>query len=60
MVLALALTRFIRAQLYGVSPVDPPTLATVVVLLAIVAVVASWLPALRAARIDPIAAIREP
>ncbi|HLJ76161.1 MAG TPA: ABC transporter permease [Acidobacteriaceae bacterium] len=59
MLLALALTRFISAQLYGVSPADPLTLAAVVLLLAVVAGAASSVPALRAMRIDPIAAIHE-
>ncbi|MGC2639146.1 MAG: ABC transporter permease [Acidobacteriaceae bacterium] len=58
-VLTLALTHFLRAQLYGVSPADPLTLGTVVMLLAAVAGAASSLPALRAMRIDPIAAIHE-
>ncbi len=59
-VLTVALTRFISAQLYGVSPADPVTLALVTLLLAVVAGAASSLPALRAMRINPIAAIREP
>jgi predicted permease len=58
--LALVLTRFIRAQLYAVSPTDPVTIATVVVLLAVVAGTASWLPAWRATRIEPVTAIHEP
>jgi predicted permease len=59
-VLTVALTRFISAQLYGVSPADPLTLLLVTLLLAAVATAASWLPALRAMRIDPIVAIHEP
>ena len=59
MVLTVALTRFISAQLYGVNPADPLTLALVTLLLASVAGAASSLPALRAMRIDPITAIRE-
>jgi ABC-type antimicrobial peptide transport system permease subunit len=59
-VLAIALTHFISAQLYGVSPVDPFTFAVVTVLLAVVAGAASSVPALRAMRIDPIVAIHEP
>ncbi len=59
MVLTVALTRFISAQLYGVKPADPLTLALVTLLLASVAGAASSLPALRAMRIDPITAIRE-
>jgi ABC-type antimicrobial peptide transport system permease subunit len=60
LVLTLGLTRFISAQLYGVSPADPLTLGMVALVLAIVAGAASSLPALRAMRIDPIAAIHEP
>jgi ABC-type antimicrobial peptide transport system permease subunit len=58
--LTVALTRFISAQLYGVSPADPVTIALVTLLLAVVAGAASLLPALRAMRIDPMAAIHEP
>lgn len=59
-VLALALTRFISAQLYGVSAADPLTLVLVIMLLAVVAGAASSLPALRAMHVDPVAAIHEP
>ncbi|HEX3987674.1 MAG TPA: ABC transporter permease [Acidobacteriaceae bacterium] len=58
-VLALALTRFISAQLYGVSPADPLTFILVALLLAVVAGAASFLPALRAMRTDPMTAIHE-
>jgi predicted permease len=58
-VLTVALTRFISAQLYGVSPADPLTFLLVALLLAVVAGAASSLPALRAMRTDPIAAIHE-
>jgi ABC-type antimicrobial peptide transport system permease subunit len=59
-VLTVALTRFISAQLYGVSPADPLTIALVTVLLTVVAGAASSLPAVQAMRINPIAAIHEP
>jgi predicted permease len=55
---ALALTRLMLALLFGVSPTDPGTLAAVPVLLAAVALLASWLPARRAAAIEPLEAIR--
>lgn len=58
-VLSLALTRFIGSLLYGVSPADPLTLVLVVVVLAVVAGAASSLPAFRAMRIDPMAAVRD-
>lgn len=56
---ALALTRLIAGWLYGVSPVDPPTLAAVAGLLLTVSLAACALPAWKAARIDPVAALRD-
>jgi predicted permease len=55
---ALAAGRLIASQLYAVSPSDPATYAAIALLLALVAVAASAIPALRAARIDPMAALR--
>ena len=55
---AFAFTRLILALLYDVSPRDPATFASVPVLLAAVALVASWLPAQRAAAVEPLEAIR--
>jgi ABC-type antimicrobial peptide transport system permease subunit len=55
---ALALSRLIGSLLYGITPHDPATLASVTVGLLVVSAVASWLPAMRAARIDPIEALR--
>jgi predicted permease len=57
--LAVGATRFVRAQLFGVEPYDPLTLASAVVLLATVATIAGYLPALRAARVDPMVALRQ-
>jgi predicted permease len=54
----LATTRLLRSLLFGVSPIDPLTLTAVVTLIFIVALLASWLPAHRAARIDPMIALR--
>jgi len=54
----LLVTRYLAALLYGVAPRDPATLAGAVVLMAIIAVAASWFPARRAAAIDPAAALR--
>ena len=50
--------RLIRARLYGVEPADPVTLAGIVVLLTLAVVVASWVPARRAAGIPAIEALR--
>jgi predicted permease len=56
--LALWATRFARAFLYDVSPNDPLTFAAVSVGLLLVAGLATWVPARRAARIDPAGALR--
>jgi ABC-type antimicrobial peptide transport system permease subunit len=55
---ASALTRVLRSLLFGVSARDPLTFAGVAVLLGVVALLASWIPARRAARVDPLAAMR--
>jgi hypothetical protein len=54
----LALGRFLRGMLVGVTPTDPVTLVGVTVAILIVSAVASWLPAWRASRIDPLEALR--
>lgn len=55
---ALALTRLLETMLYGMSPRDPIVIAGVSLLLAGTALLASWLPARRAARIDPMIVLR--
>ena len=55
---ALAATRLMRAILYGVSPTDPWTFTAVALLLAAVSLLATWLPARRAAAVEPLEAIR--
>jgi putative ABC transport system permease protein len=55
---ALALTRFMDTLLFGITPTDPATFATVSALLAAVAAIASYIPARRATRVDPVRALR--
>jgi predicted permease len=57
-VLAIAATRAIRTLLYGVQPLDLPAFASAMLVLGAVALIAAWLPARRAARIDPMVAMR--
>lgn len=55
---AVGLTRFMQSQLFGVSPTDPATFVQVSLLLAGVALLATYLPARRAAKTDPLEALR--
>ena len=57
-ILAVMLTRIVSSLLYGVTPTDPLTFALTVLLLSAVAFVSCWLPARRAAKVDPMAALR--
>ncbi len=55
---SLAVARVIATQLWGVSAYDPITLTSVAVLLLITGIVACWIPARRASRVDPLIALR--
>jgi putative ABC transport system permease protein len=55
---AAAATRGLESLLYGVTSLDPLTYGAVITVVAVVAVAASWLPAARAARVDPTVALR--
>jgi ABC-type antimicrobial peptide transport system permease subunit len=57
-VAAVAVTRLMSAFLFGVSAFDPVTFTAVAAVLVATALLASWLPARRAARIDPVEALR--
>jgi len=55
---AIGLTRLMEALLYGVDPVDPLTFGAVALSLTLVALLASYIPARRASKVDPVVAIR--
>jgi ABC-type antimicrobial peptide transport system permease subunit len=57
--LAYTVSRLIDSRLYGVAPQDPLTLAMATGLLLLVALSAAFLPAQRASRLDPMAALRQ-
>jgi putative ABC transport system permease protein len=52
------LTGLVKSQLYGVTPMDPLAIAGAITTLALVAALAALVPAYRAARVDPVAALR--
>ena len=56
---ALALTPIVGSLLIGVSPTDPASFVLVSLALAIVALTATWIPAWRASRLDPVAALQK-
>ncbi len=58
LIAAVAATRLIKTLLFDVGPNDPTTLCGVALLLAIVALLACWIPARRATRVDPVIALR--
>jgi len=59
LVAAFALTRIMATMLIGVKPTDPPTFAAMALVFVAIAAAASWLPARRAAGLDPTQALRE-
>jgi predicted permease len=59
LVAAFGLTRAMETMLVGVTPTDPVTFGTIAVLFLLVAAIASWIPARRAAALDPAMALRE-
>jgi putative ABC transport system permease protein len=56
---SLASTRLLRSQLFGVQPADPLAYAAVAIVLGLVAFIACYIPARRAARVDPMVALRQ-
>ena len=58
LVAAFGVTRFMTAAVQGVSPTDPPTFTVVTLLLAISGLLAAWVPAWRATRVNPMTALR--
>jgi putative ABC transport system permease protein len=55
---AIAVTRVLRAFLFGVTPQDPVTFAAAALLIDAIAMLACWLPARKAANVDPMVALR--
>jgi putative ABC transport system permease protein len=55
---SLAMTRLMRGLIYGVGPSDPLTLIAVAVVLGLITMMASYIPARRATKVDPLVALR--
>jgi ABC-type antimicrobial peptide transport system permease subunit len=55
---ALAGSRVVRAMLFGLEPTDPPTIAGAALVVLLTALAAAWIPSRRAARVEPMSALR--
>jgi ABC-type antimicrobial peptide transport system permease subunit len=55
---ALALSQLVKSQLFGISPADPLTMTIAAIVLAAVALLAGYIPARRASRVQPVLALR--
>jgi ABC-type antimicrobial peptide transport system permease subunit len=59
LVASFGLTRLLAVLLYGINPVNVPVFTVVIFLMLGVSLLACWLPARRAARVDPVTALRQ-
>ena len=58
LVASFALTRLMKGLLFGISATDPITLVAISLLLVLIGLLASWIPARRATKVDPLVALR--
>jgi putative ABC transport system permease protein len=56
----VALSRYLRGVLFGITPLDPTTFAMVSAMFLVVAMLATFIPARRITRVDPVVALRMP